>query len=354
MPDVVPPPVKDPHNISSPEDPSAKLSLGGRVSVRYRLPHGAEAGATDAVGSLVQRDDETLVIETRKGTVTVRRSEVVAARDVPPRPTRPGPAHQRISADDLEAVMAEAWPAVERESLGSWSLRSSSGFTGRACSVLPMGDPGLPLDRAIEQVERWYADRGQPPMFQVYGPPGFAIADVPLAAALLRRGYAVGGRRADWVRVLVMTGPTSAVPPVSGPSLPVAVEERMSAEWLDAYGQGRPAVPGATEAVLAGRDGLRFLSVRDAGAGLIGIGRLALQAGWAGVFAVWVEPSHRRRGVARALTSTMATIARQHGIPSLYLQVSADNAAAIRLYEELGFTVHHEYTYLTPVGPPAE
>jgi GNAT superfamily N-acetyltransferase len=306
------------------------------------------------VGPLVQRDDDTLLIETRKGPVTVRRSEVIAARNVPPRPARPGPAHQRISADDLEVLMAEGWPAVEQGSLGSWSLRSSSGFTGRACSVLPVGDPGLPLDQAVEHVERWYAERGQPPIFQVYGPAGFVIADVPLAAALLRRGYAVGGRRADWERVLVMTAPTSSVPPVSAAPVPVVVEERMSAEWLDAYGQGRAAIPGATEAVLAGREGLRFLSVRDAASRLIGIGRLALHAGWAGVFAVWVDPSHRRTGVARALTSTMATIARQHGIPSLYLQVSADNAAAIRLYEELGFTVHHEYTYLTPVAPSAE
>ena len=126
MPDMVPPPVKDPHNTPTPEDPSAKLSLGGRVSVRYRLPEGAEAGATDAVGPLVQRDDDTLLIETRKGPVTVRRSEVIAARNVPARPVRPGPAHQRISADDLEVLMAEGWPAVEQGSLGSWSLRSSS------------------------------------------------------------------------------------------------------------------------------------------------------------------------------------------------------------------------------------
>lgn len=346
MPDMVPPPVTDPHETSAPDDPAARLSVGGRVSVRYRLPEGAGAGATDVVGTLVERDDDVLLVDGRRGRVAVRRSEVIAAKDVPPAPSRPSRAHERISADDLELLMADAWPPVERESLGSWLLRSSSGFTGRASSALPVGDPGLPLDRAIAQVERWYADRGQPPIFQIYGRAGFAVEDDPVAASLLARGYAVGGGRADWERVLIMTAPTAAVPEDSGSSERVVVEERMSPEWLDCYSQGRVAVPGATELVLGGREGLRFLSVRDDTGRLLGIGRLALHAAWAGIFAVWVDPSHRRRGVARALTAAMAAIAREHGAPAMYLQVSADNTVAIRLYEALGFSVHHEYTYL--------
>ena len=32
----------------------------------------------------------------------------------------------------------------------------------------------------------------------------------------------------------------------------------------------------------------------------------------------------------------------------MYLQVAADNAPAIALYESLGFTTHHRYVYLQP------
>jgi GNAT superfamily N-acetyltransferase len=344
MPDMVSPSVKDPGDTV---DPTSRLAVGHRVSVRYRLPEGAEAGATDAVGVLVDRDEEHLHIDARAGRVTVRRGDVIAAKEVPPAPTRPGPAHARISADDLELLMEQAWPAVDRQGLGSWVLRSSSGFTGRACSALPVGDPTLPLDRAVDYVENWYAERAQPPMFQLHGPEGFRVEDGELGAVLLERGYAVGGGRPDWARVLVLTAPSAAVPPLTESSVPVVADARMSPEWLMAYGQSRTVVPGVTEAVLTGREGLLFLSVRDEASGrIVAIARMAIHPGWAGVFAVWVHPEHRRRGIATAMTSAVAMVARENAMPSMYLQVSADNAAGIRLYEDLGFTVHHEYTYL--------
>ncbi len=347
MPDMPPSSSGDPHNSGRVTDPSAALVVGGRVSVRYRLPEGASAGATDALGTLVERDEEHLTIETRRGPVRVTRADVIAAKDVPPAPRRRLPPHRRISVDDLERLMEQAWPAVERHELGSWVLRSSSGFTGRASSVLPVGDPLLPLDQAIDQVESWYAARAQTACFQVYGEPGFRAEEGDLGAALLRRGYTPGGGRVDWERVLVMTAPSAAIPPLTPDSVPVVADARMSPDWLLAYGEQRRVVPGATEAVLTGRERLQFLSVRDAPTGrIVGIARLALDPGWAGVFAVWVHPDHRRRGIATALTSVMAMLAQQHGMASVYLQVSGDNANAIALYEGLGFTVHHEYTYL--------
>lgn len=344
---MTPPSAPAPHDSSGPTDPTSQLTVGRRVSVRYRLPEGGEAGATDVVGTLLSRDDETLVVDGKRGPVTVRRADVVAAKEVPPAPSRPGPAHERISADDLELLMSAAWPAIERAGLGSWVLRSSSGFTGRASSTLPVGDPTLPLDRAIDYVEKWYADRGQPSLFQVHGEPGFRVEDIPVAAALVRRGYAVGGDRADWERVLVMTAPAASVPPLTESSRPVVADSRLTPEWLMAYGEQRSVVPGVTEAVLAGREGVLFLSVRDESTGrLAGIARMAIDPGWAGIFAVWVDPAHRRQGIATTMSQAIAMVARENNMPSIYLQVSADNAGGIALYEDLGFTVHHEYMYL--------
>lgn len=350
MPDMVAPAVTGPDKAadsSGQVDPSARLTVGGRVSVRHRLPEGSGAGATDVVGVLLERDESQLVVEGRHGRVTVRRTDVIVAKDVPPAPTRPAPAHERVSAEDLELLMAQAWPAMERHGLGSWVLRSSSGFTGRACSVLPVGDPTLPLDRAVDYVEKWYAERDEPPMFQLYGPQGFRVEDDDLGALLLDRAYAVGGGRPDWARVLVMTGPSAGIPPLTESSAPVVADARMSPEWLMAYGRSRTVVPGVTEAVLSGCEGLLFLSVRDEASGrIVAIARMAVHPGWAGVFAVWVDPEHRRRGLATTLTSAIAMVARDNSMPSMYLQVSADNTEAVRFYEGLGFTVHHEYTYL--------
>jgi len=352
MPDMPAPDVTDPEDetggAEGPTDPTTRLTIGSRVVVRHLLVDPPETGVTDVVGRLVDRTPEAVVVDTRKGLVTVPRRHVVAAKPIPPRPTRPGPAHLRVSLEDLAQLTAEGWVALEQERLGSWLLRSASAFTGRANSVLAIGDPGLPLEEAIDHCERWYSERGQKAMFQLNGERGFTVAGHPVGAALLGRGYEVGGGRGDWARVLVMTGPAYGIPPL-GPSSPVVdVRPDLTDEWLAAYGEHRAAARGVAEAVLTGSERQLFLSVVDESARIIALARLSLHTGWAGVFGLWVHPDHRRRGLARTLMSAVSGICRGQDVPAIYLQVSANNEAAIDLYEALGFTVHHEYTYLTP------
>lgn len=327
---------------------SAGLTVGGRVVVRRRLEEGAGAGATDVLGRLVSRGDDVLVVDTASERVTVLRADIVAAKEVPPRASRRGPAHERVSVADLQRVMAAGWVAVEQHGLGEWLLRASSGFTGRASSVLPVGDPSLPLDAAIDYCERWYTERGARPLFQLPGEHGFDVEQTEVGAALLERGYAVGAGRPEWQRVLVMTGLAARVPPLTTESVAVTAEATLSPEWLMAYGQQREVVPGATEAVLTGSAGQLFLSVRDeATRRLVGIARMAIHPGWAGVFGLWVHPDHRRSGIATAMTSAMALVAGQNAMPAIYAQVTADNSGARAMYESFGFGAHHDYTYLS-------
>ena len=140
--------------------------IGQRIVVRYLLDDG---GQTDVVGELTGVDD-ALHVASRHGPVRVRLDQVVAARVVPPRPTRPGPPHMTISITDLQSVMALHWQALETERLGGWLLRASAGFTGRANSALPLGDPGLEVDVALACVQAWYARRALPAKLSVAGP----------------------------------------------------------------------------------------------------------------------------------------------------------------------------------------
>ncbi|GAB3153193.1 hypothetical protein GCM10027058_21350 [Microbacterium neimengense] len=65
---------------------------GGRVVVRYLLPTGQ---ATDALGELLSADEETVVVDGKRGVVRIRRIDIVAAKPVPPPPAprirRPAP-----------------------------------------------------------------------------------------------------------------------------------------------------------------------------------------------------------------------------------------------------------------------
>ena len=60
-------------------------------------------------------------------------------------------------------------------------------------------------------------------------------------------------------------------------------------------------------------------------------------ARWVGLSAVHVVEEARRRGLARGLCSALLSWGGERGATRAYVQVLADNTAAIRLYESMGF-----------------
>ncbi|MEO8555494.1 MAG: GNAT family N-acetyltransferase [Actinomycetota bacterium] len=327
-------------------DPVDGLRAGMRAVVRHRIDH----GVTDALGDVVAIDPETISVRTRLGVVTVERVAVVAAKEVPPKPTRRGASHLAISMEGLERIMADGWPPVERAELGGWLLRAAGGFTGRANSVLPLGNPGVPLSEAVERCESWYDERGLRHLFCLFGPAGFRAADDPLGVILLGRDYE------QFNRALVLTAATAILPSETAPTsgARILLESAPSQRWWDAWSAGDARVAPADEAdvapsvartVMTSSPDQLFASLEVEGA-VIGVARVAFAQAWAGVFALRVEPEHRRRGIAIQLMGALADASRARGIRSMYLQVTEDNPAARGLYGRLGFSVHHEYFYL--------
>ena len=105
-------------------------------------------------------------------------------------------------------------------------------------------------------------------------------------------------------------------------------------------------MPGVTEQLLTGSPGQLFLSTSDRTGGLTAVARMSVHPGWAGLQALWVEPEQRGRGLGRTVVHAAGLLARQRRMPSMYLQVEAENEAAIGLYESEGFRPHHTYAYL--------
>jgi ribosomal-protein-alanine N-acetyltransferase len=70
------------------------------------------------------------------------------------------------------------------------------------------------------------------------------------------------------------------------------------------------------------------------------------------VLTLATAPAHRRQGLARRLLEAAALAAGHRGAARLFLEVAADNAAAIALYQDAGFGragVRAGY-YSTPAG----
>jgi GNAT superfamily N-acetyltransferase len=231
----------------------------------------------------------------------------------------------------LERLAARSWRGSEEEPYGDWVLRAGGGFTGRANSVLVVGEPPEDLATAVRTVTRWYAERGLRPRAQV-PLPGSEAADGAFAAA-------------GWAREddnLVLTAALSGWP---APTVDVDLAPRPDDAWLAGYRyRGTPLPPEAHD-VLVNAEGPVFAAVRCGPGPLAAVARGVLVESWLCVTAVTVDERCRRRGLATAVMAGLGAWARERGGRSCVLQVAGGNAAALALYARLGFTEHHRYHY---------
>lgn len=304
--------------------------VGKRVSVRR--VEGGSSGApvyTDAVGVLTSWNEGVLLITQKNGkSVRIAESSLVAGKVVPPAPARRrGPA---ASFEELARVAARSWQPLESEPLGDWTLRAAAGFTRRANSVLPLGDPGIPLDDALARVTSWYAERGLPAYVQAST--GAVGTQELLIAELERRGWA------SEVSAEVRIGALAPVGDVDAPAAGAVRLTRTPDEaWLGRYGPVRD--PQVARRLLVEGPSVWFASL----AGGRAIGRCVVDGRWAGFAAVTVDPAHRREGLATAVMAALARRALEEGASAAWLQVETDNPQARALYDGLGFATHHTY-----------
>lgn len=326
--------------------------VGKRVSVRRLAGTGGEGAAfTDTVGVLTSWDDGVLVVRRRDGeSVRIEESALVAGKVVPAAPARRrSPA---ASYGELARVTARAWQPVESEPLGEWLLRAADGFTRRANSVLPLGEPGLPLDEALATVRAWYGRRGLPPYIQAAT--GGEGTQEPLCAALEDRG---------WVREVSTEVRVGALAPVADREAEVGrvrLTRSVDAAWLRRYQRSGEPGPEVTR-VLAAGPSVWFATVPSLTAGEsvadansaapAAIGRCVVDGRWAGFMAVEVAPASRRRGLATAVMTALARQALAEGASAAWLQVETDNDGARALYDRMGFTRHHLYHHYRDRSP---
>lgn len=257
------------------------------------------------------------------------------------------PSPAAIDIGRLEAVAALGWRAPDTARLGDWLLRAAQGWTGRANSVLPLGEPDRPLDDALAAVLDWYGERQLPARFQIPLP----LCDV-LDAALADRGWRSYNptlvRVAAVTEVVARTSEDHMLPPVALASSP-------SEAWLAAYHyRGTVGLPAIARSVMLAADDPVFASVAIDGT-VAGIARAVVDhdscgTGWCGVTALETDPGWRRRGIGRHLMRGVAQWGAGRGASLFYLQVMESNVAAHAMYDRLGFVTSHRYHYRTPAS----
>ncbi len=229
--------------------------------------------------------------------------------------------------NQLERLTMRAWPGLEEEWRDGWLLRFAHGYTGRANSVNPLAAPTLPVADNIAYCERWYAARNLPTRFRLN--PASTPAD--LDSILAGRGY----ERID--DVLVMALPLPATWPAG---------EEAHVMGLDDWFAGKNSPTARIQrAIIEKIEPTKWLVGWRVDGQLVARALGVLEEGWLGIFNVAVEPTHRRHGIGRALMNSMLRQAQLTGAQGAYLQVVADNAAAVNLYTGLGFRPAYHYWY---------
>ena len=244
----------------------------------------------------------------------------------------------RIEA--LERAAARHWQAPDTERLGGWLLRAADGFTGRANSALPLGDPGVPLPEAVTAVQDWYRRRSLPPMIVVPRAPG--AGPDPLEDHLTERSW------------LPRPGPafvmTAAIADIPASPAAVRLDPEPDQAWLSLYRYRGQDLPPIARTLLMSAPWQAFATVRRDGRAAA-CGRISVASGWGAITAVEVDPGYRRQGLGAAITAALAAAAADRGARRVLLQVETANAPARALYARCGFRDSHRYHYM--LAPPA-
>ena len=301
--------------------PSLLGAIGKRVTIRLREPGG---GFRDIVGIL---QNERELINSKSKLISFSPDEIAIWREIKPLPDLAGkgaPLSQRII--ELEKLSDLTWPAEENIEYGNWRLRISDGFSMRANSVLPIGEPPIDLAVAVNHVISTYRENKLRPTFSI---------PLPIFEELDRYLEQVGWSIKIEANFLIRD--IGAVELPSHPDYSVEILDNPSKVWLE-VNSDQPL-----EKIML-RYPARYGAIKN-GQEVIAIGRIATLGGWSIVTRLFVNPSFRGKGLAKALMNNLLSAAVSDGATKVALQVDNENGAALALYQSMGFTTHHKFVY---------
>jgi len=241
----------------------------------------------------------------------------------------------------VEETCMNAWPALMEIFYDGWLIRLANGQTRRTNSVNVIGKGSRALASKIAYCEDIYRAHGQPSYFRV-----LSIGPRDLDNALAARGYA----KEDETSTLFMNFERNRpARPDDGVALEIH-EGKPPAEWLDAHRRLSRRTPDEAGALHAVLNYLAipafFAEARDEDGNIASVAYGAMHERMMCLNWVVTEPAQRRRGLSRAVLCALLQRGQDAGAAGACLQVVAQNASAIALYQSLGFSCElYRYHY---------
>jgi ribosomal protein S18 acetylase RimI-like enzyme len=245
----------------------------------------------------------------------------------------------------FEAAGFRAWPASSVEYDGAWLVRLTPALPAKRLNSVNPLDPADTRDIGprIERLARCFQDAGRPLTFRLSPLAARAIADHLDAAGWSSFGHSLVMQvRLDKLDLgqAIDRIPLKDVRRFVTASLTVSGGDRSRRAGLAAVIGAIEPEAGLFVHELDGRPAASAICVQH--------------RDLAGLFEVATDRAQRRHGHARRLLLSALKWARQRGARRAWLQVEADNQAALALYRALGFTPVYGYHYRRPPEVPGD
>lgn len=236
----------------------------------------------------------------------------------------------------LERAALQAWPGLEVEWDGAWVRRAANGYTKRANSV-QSHDPADEADapHRLAASRDWFETRGLSPCFRVN-----PLTGPRVVSALDAADWRAHDRSLVLARALEAADPDPRARALA-PLDPVFLAAQRELQGYDeARTERLAAILGALDLpavgmVLVDRDAVVAAALFDIADGIMFAGNVV------------TAPAERRKGYGRSLMQSGLAWGCAQGARVASHNVQADNDAAIRLYESLGYRLQYDYVYRT-------
>lgn len=241
----------------------------------------------------------------------------------------------------FEAAGFRAWPASSTHYDGTWLVRLNAGHPAKRLNSVNPLDPGdfMNIVERIARAERRFEAYARPVTFRVS----------PLAGDKLVRHLDQEGWSRFSESIVMRCSLSDQLFDDALDQIPLKDVARFTGAAIPVHGLDPALRPGLSE-IISSIEPEAGLFVLDGGDNPVSTAICVHDGDLAGLFEIATRDGERGRGFGRRIVRSALKWAAQRGAKHGWLQVEADNAAALALYRSMGFTEAYRYHYRRPPG----
>lgn len=235
-----------------------------------------------------------------------------------------------------EAVGARAWPAASVSYDGAWAVRITPGLASRRLNSINPLDPGdtRDIEARIKHLSAQFTAAGQRPCFRLT-----PLAPTQLDDALEKLNWV--RKRETIVMQLELSGLEMDRSVELSPLDAISDYVRASLANHDHLNEPEEAFSALLGRIQPAKG---MFVIEDKGVAVANV--LCVQdRDLAGIFDLCTRETERRNGYATRLMHSALRWAQKNGARTAWLQIEANNKAALALYQQLGFSEVYRYAY---------